>query len=412
MEWHLVRDLAIALALGLLVGLQREWADKKVAGIRTFALIALLGALCGVAARETDNVWIVAAGLAGVAAMLWIGNFVRREDAESGVTTEIAGLVVFMVGVLTMYDMLPLAVVTGGVTAVLLHWKQPLHRLADRIGADDFRAVVRLVIIGMVVLPLLPDEAYGPYGVLNPFRIWLMVVLIVGISLAAYAARRLLGAKVGVILAGVLGGLISSTATTVGYARRSRGQGESAAAAALVVMAASTIVFARVVLEVAVVAPGLLPAVAPPLLVMMAFMMAVYLIAFVRWRDRVEPSGEETPPSDLKAAVLFGLLYAAVLFGVAAAGESFGTGALYGVAALSGMTDMDAITLSTAQVMESGSLETATGWRLIMVGAISNLAFKAGVVAVLGHRELFRRIALLFGTSAAVGVVILLLWPA
>ncbi|MHC4946966.1 MAG: MgtC/SapB family protein [Planctomycetota bacterium] len=413
MELELVRDLGIVLGLGLLVGLQREWVESRVAGIRTFALIALLGGLCGLVTEWTGESWLLAAGLLAVTAMFWIGNRMKLAAgaADPGLTTEIAGLVVFAVGALVMLGLPVVAVVTAGLVAVLLHWKQPLHGLVDRLGEDDFRAIVRLVLIGMVILPVMPNRAYGPYAVINPFEIWLMVVLIVGISMAAYVAQRLLGARVGTLLAGVLGGLISSTATTVSYARRSRLRPAETAAAALVVMLASTVVFGRVLAEVAVVAPSQLETVGPPLAAMMLVMLLVGAGGFAWSRSALAPPEKEAPPSDLKAAVIFGLLYAAVLVAVAAAKEHFGDAAMYVVAALSGLTDMDAITLSTAQLMKAGSVETSTGWRLILVGGLANLVFKTGAVALLGSRGLLGRVAVLFGLSLAGGVALLLFWP-
>ena len=410
MSLDILRELAIAIGLGLLVGLQREWADKKVAGIRTFPLITLLGALCGLLMQQTGAPWAVAAGLVAMAVLFWIGAGAQAAQ-PSGVTTEVAGLVMFVVGALVVNGMAAIALVTTGVVSVLLHWKRPLHALVDRIGEDDLRAIVQLILIGMVILPILPDRAYGPYDVVNPFRIWLMVVLIVGISLAAYAAQRLLGARTGTLLAGVLGGLISSTATTVSYARLTRAGAIEPRAAAIVVMTASTVVFGRVLFEVAVVAPSLLGAVAAPLGVMMGFMVAVSAGAFLISRSDIRPPDQHEPPSDLRAAVVFGLLYAGVLLAVAAVKERFGDTALYAVAGLSGLTDMDAITLSTAQLMDRGTIEVATGWRLILVGAIANLVFKAGAVAVLGAPAMLRHIAALFGISAAGGLVLLAAWP-
>jgi uncharacterized membrane protein (DUF4010 family) len=361
--------------------------------------------------REGAGPWAIAAGLIAVAVVFWIGNGASDARGPTGVTTEIAGLVVFMVGATVMLGMGGLAVVVTGLTSVLLHWKRPLHRWVDRTGAEDFQAITRLVVIGLVILPVLPNEAYGPYDVVNPFKIWLMVVLIVGISLAAYAVQKLLGARTGTLLAGVLGGLISSTATTVSYSRLSKSGIADPTAAAIVIMAASTVVFARVMFEVAVVAPAVLGAVAPPLGAMMGFMLVVTVGAFWTSRSRIDAPEQSEAPSDLTAAVIFGLLYAGVLLLVAAVKDSFGQTALYAVAGISGLTDMDAITLSTAQLMNSGSIETPTGWRLILVGAIANLVFKAGAIAVLGAPELLKRILVLFGISAAGGVALLLLWP-
>jgi uncharacterized membrane protein (DUF4010 family) len=412
MENPLWQQVGIALGLGLLVGLQRERTQRHGAGIRTFPLITVLGTLCTHLARSLGG-WTVFGGLIVVGAMMVVVN-IRREEEEDphpGPTTEIAALVMYTVGALLALGQVAPAIAVGGGVAVLLHWKKPLHGFVERIGDAEIRAVFRLTLIALVILPILPDRSFGPYDVLNPFRIWLMVVLIVGISLASYLASRFLGARTGSVLAGVMGGLISSTATTVSYARRSRQAPDTSALAATVIMTASTIVFLRVAFEVSVVAPLMLPHVLPQLGVMAGWMALISVGAFLvlRGDNGKAPAAED--PSDLRAAVVFGLLYAAVLVAVAAAKEHFGDRGLYVVAALSGLTDMDAITLSTAQMMQAERVALDTGWRMMLVGALSNIVFKAVVIGIVGYRRLFRYIAILFVLSLIGGALLLWLWP-
>jgi uncharacterized membrane protein (DUF4010 family) len=238
-----------------------------------------------------------------------------------------------------------------------------------------------------------------------------MVVLIVGISLVSYIAWRLFGARVGTLLGGALGGLISSTAATVGYARRTRHSPGDASGAAVMILIASTVVFARVLFEVSVVARAWLVPLGAPIFAMLAVMAAIATVTWLRTRSALSVQDEAEPPSDLRAAILFGLLYAAVLVAVAFAREHAGTGGLYAVAALSGLTDIDAITLSTAQLVRAGRIEVETGWRLILVGAMANLVFKGAAVAALGHARLTRRVAALFAIALAGGALILIAWP-
>ena len=413
MDLELFKDLGIALGIGLLVGLQREWVDSRLAGIRTFPMIAILGVLCGTLA-VTFGPWIFPTGLLAVALLIVVGNAARiqRGEGDPGLTTEMAILVMYVLGVALAAGYTTAVVVTGGGVAVLLHWKRPLHDVVDRIGEADAKAIFRLSLIALVILPLLPNRTFGPYGVLNPFNIWLMVVLIVGISMGAYVAFKLFGSRSGTLVAGVMGGLISSTATTVSLSRRSRSAPPVAASAAVVIMIASTIVFVRVLLEIGLVAPSLLPAAAPPIAIMMASMIAVSAILYRSSREILSHAPEERePPSELGAAIAFGLLYAAVLLGVAVAKANFGQAGMFAVAGLSGLTDMDAITLSTAQLIRSDQLEATTGWRLILVGAMANIVFKGGVVAALGQRRLLGRIAFGFGVTLGVGVLLLLFWP-
>jgi len=403
----LVQDLLIAAALGLLIGLQREWSKSRVAGIRTFALITLFGALVGGLAE--DFTMAVSAGLLAVAALLVVANVakIRAGAPDPGMTTEFAALAMYGVGVaVTRGQVLPAFVVTGCV-AVLLQFKEPLHAFASNMQEADIRAGARLALIALVILPALPDQGYGPYGVLNPFRIWLMVVLIVGISLAAYVSYKLLGARAGSWAAGLLGGLISSTATTTTYAQRALDPARLAGSTAVIVTA-SAVVFGRVLLEIGVAGPAVFAQTAPPIAVMM-FVMLVLAYLSQRKAVSMEPEPEE-PPSTMKTAIAFGLMYAIVLFAIAASRRYFGSAGMFAVAALSGLTDVDAITLSTVNLVESGGLASELGWRLILTGILSNLVFKAGIVAVVGRAKALRAVAPYFAAALICGTLLMFFW--
>ena len=405
-------QLFVALGLGLLVGLQRERADPAIAGIRTFALITVLGTLAALLGRSFGG-WIVAVGLLVVAALVLSGNMVRmsRGDADPGQTTEFTATVMYCVGALVVLAPLAVSVVLAGAVAVLLHLKEPLHRFVGRMGERDVRAIMQFVLIALVILPILPDRPFGPYQVLNPYQAWWMVVLIVGLSLAGYVAYKLFGAKAGTVLSGVLGGLISSTATTVSYARRTKETPEASRLAALVIMIASTVVFGRVLVEIAAVAPGRLLQMGLPIAAMLGVSIAVSLVAWFLGRDQDAEPPEPGNPAELKSARVFGAIYAGVLLAVAFARDHFGTAGLYTVAVISGLTDVDAITLSTSRLAAGGGLDPDAGWRAMLLASLSNMVFKAGVVAVLGSRNLLGRIALLFGLALAGGGLILWLWP-
>lgn len=397
--------LALAVGLGLLVGLQRERARSPLAGIRTFPLVTMFGSVCALVGS-----WTVGAGLVGVAALVVAGYLAeqRREGGDRGLTTEITILLMFGVGAYLMLGRTAVAVAVGGVAALLLHWKAAMHGFARRIGEDELTAIMRFALITLVILPVLPNETYGPYDVLNPRQIWLMVVLIVGINLGGYAAYRLLGSRGGAVVAGLLGGLISSTATT---ASQARGRG-APDLAALVIHLASTVVFVRVLLEVAVAAPTHFARIAPPVAIVGAAFVAG---ALLMWRHARSSTAEAPPPgnpAELKPALLFAAAYAVVLFAAAAAEDRFGHQGLYVVAVISGLTDMDAITLSTSRLAEDGRLAGDTAWRVILVAMLSNLVFKAGIVATLGPRALLRRIVVLFGVAGfGAAALLFALWP-
>lgn len=419
MSSDLFVQLGVAAGLGMLVGMQRERTaedgQEKVAGVRTFTLITLLGAVAGQLSRaDASLAWAVPAGLLAVAAMMVQGSVIKAKGGrfDPGVTSEVAALVMYGVGAAIAMGMMAQGLVVGGAVAVLLHWKRPLHRYVRGLSDNDFKAIIQFALISLVILPVLPDRTFGPFDVLNPYKIWLMVVLIVGVSLSAYVAIKLLGPRAGVVLGGLLGGLISSTAVTVSYARQTRAGTTDAASAATVIMIASTIVYGRVLVLLGAVAAALVPHAAPPFAAMMAT-MAVLSAALYFWKGR-HAKAEATShgnPAQLKAAIVFGVLYALVLLGVAAARHYLGEQALYGVAAISGLTDMDAIALSTAEMTRDKGLAMDTAWRVILLASLSNLVFKAGTAAVLGTRQLATWIAAVFGVSLVAGAAILLLWP-
>lgn len=409
---ELLQSLATALGLGLLVGLQREWEQNPVAGIRTFALVSLFGALCGIMGIAYSG-WVIASAFIAFASIVILGNVSRLRDKQpdTGLTTEMALLVMFAVGVITVHGHRMLAVVTAGTVMVLLQSKKRLHGMVHRIGEDDLREISRLVLAGLVILPALPNREMGYLGVLNPFSIWLMVVLIVGISLAAYLAQKFLGGGKGAALAGLFGGLISSTATTASLARRSHDRGACSISLAAIALIASAIVFVRVMVEVVIAAPAHLKEMLPPLLAMMFWFGLVAAVAHRIAEKKGTHVADESPPSELKSAVLFGLLYAVVLIVVAAAREHYGHSGLYMAAALSGLTDMDAITLSTSRLVSTAHLEPAIAWRMILVGGMANVVFKMGLAAVLGARAFLKPLLLGMGASLIGGAVILALWP-
>ena len=409
--------LGVALALGLLVGLQRERASPTVAGVRTSAITALLGASTALLMAPL-GVWLVVAGFLGVLGAIVVGNIaaMREGPVDPGVTSEIALLATYIVGAMTVTGPLEVAVALGVTIAVLLQAKTALHRFASVVGEKDFRAVLQFLVVAFVVLPILPNRAYDPFEVLNPRHIWLMVVLVVGISLGGYIAWKLVGRSAGAAISGLLGGAISSTATTFSMARQARTASDLAPAAALVILLASCVTYVRVLVEVGVVGRSFLPAVSAAMLPALG---AMILASFVVWlrarRERIE-TPEPKNPTQFTSALAFGALYAVVLFAVAFAKERLGQSGVYGVAIFSGLTDMDALTLSTAELVvsprsESGepSLDAVTGSRVILVGTMANLVFKGAVVAILGGQRLTKLVALGFGAVFVVSGITLAL---
>ncbi len=408
----LFQKFGLALGLGLLVGLQRERSASSIAGFRTFPLVTALGTLAAVAVPGQG--WVLpAAGLIAVAMLCVIANAMkmRAESLDPGLTTEAALLLMYCLGVFIATGPAEVAVVIGAVVAVLLHLKPVLHGFATRLGEQDFRGIMQFVAVALVILPIVPDMQLGPYGVLNPRKIWLLVVLITGISLAGYLLYRFFSERSSTLLAGVLGGLISSTATTVSFARKTKEAEGVEPSAALVILLSGSVVFARVLVLIAITAPAFFPQMAPPLAAMLGLMML--LSGVLWWRSGKESASmpEQKNPTELKAALFFTALFAVVLVAIAFAKDRLGDSGLYVVAVLSGLTDMDAITLSLAQMAADAKVVAGMAWRLILIGALSNIVFKTGTVAALGSRRLLARVGAAFGVAVAGGVAILVFWP-
>jgi uncharacterized membrane protein (DUF4010 family) len=405
------QQLAVSFGLGLLLGLERERRGPSIAGIRTFPIISLFGTVCAQVGAVYGG-WIVAAGLLTLAGVIISANLIqaRKGTIDPGTTTEIAALLLYVVGALIVIGYLAAALVIAGALAVLLHSKRPLHNFARAMGERDMRAMMQFVLLSLVILPVLPNKDLGPYAVWNPFKLWLMVVLIVGISLGGYIAYKLFGARAGALLGGVIGGLVSSTATTVSYARRTGSDAAIASLSAFVIMTASCISIVRVLVEIGAVAPRQLGGMAWPIVAMLAVCTLIALALYFPSRRQAAKMPEQKNPAELKPAFVFGALYALVLLAVAAAKQHFGSAGLYVVGIISGLTDLDAITLSTGTLADSNKIEVRIAWRVILIAVLSNFLFKFGIVAALGSAALTKRVGLAFGGALIAGVGITLLW--
>jgi uncharacterized membrane protein (DUF4010 family) len=298
-------------------------------------------------------------------------------------------------------------------TAVLLSLKVQTHALARTLDQEDVFATLKFAVITVVVLPLLPQQGYGPapFDVLVPYNVWLMVVLISGISFLGYVLIKVVGPRRGVGLTGVLGGLASSTAVTLSVAERSRDTQGLDRPFALAVMLAWAIMFVRVIVEVAVINPPLLVTVWAPILGVLLVSLAYcgYLYG-VRTSDEQEEPQTVQNPFRLGPAITFGVLYAVILVLSNWAQSYFGDAGVYLSSVVAGLADVDAITLSMARLHESGDLGATTATRAIVIAAAANTVLKGGIVALTGTRGLRQAVVpgLLLIVAASAGVVLLL----
>jgi uncharacterized membrane protein (DUF4010 family) len=410
-------DFATAILLGALVGIEREKRKAEeekpghIAGLRTFILLALLGAAAGWLSRTLSTPWILAAALLIVGAFVVAGYFVtaRPTQAGKGLTTEVAAIIVFLLAAMVMLGYGALAIGLGVVTAAVLAYKQPLHGFVEKLGWDDVYAGVRLLIATFIALPLLPNEPIDPWGALNPYKLWLLVILISSLSLVGYVLTRLLGPARGTALTGLAGGLASSTAVTLSFAKEGRDKPQIANALACGILLAWAVMFVRMLVLVAVVNHPLLAQLLVPLGVMAV--VAAGFAAMLYVRDGSADKGPSAKgevavknPFSLTAAAKFAALFAVVLLAVKIVQQTMPPSGLYAVAALAGLTDVDAITLSMAEFAKSGDARIAE--IAIVVAALSNTFVKCGMAIVLagtafGKPLLTATAVLLAGLAAA-----------
>jgi uncharacterized membrane protein (DUF4010 family) len=385
----LALSFATAVLLGALIGIEREKRKAEenqqggIAGLRTFTLLALFGAAAGWLAAETASPWIVAGGLMIVGAFVVAGYVIaaRADPQSTGLTTEVAAVLVYLLGAMVTLGHSELAIGLGVVTAAVLAYKQPLHGLVDKIGWDDVYAGLRLLIATFIALPLLPDEPIDPWGALNPYKLWLLVILISSLSLVGYVLTRVLGQTRGTALTGLTGGLVSSTAVTLSFAKEARDNPKNVAALACGILLAWAVMFARIIVLVAVVNRALLGHVLMPFAIMTlvigGFAAWLYFRGGAKGTKADMGSVAVRNPFSLVAAAKFAALFAVVLLAVKIVQQHFPPSGLYAVAALSGLVDVDAITLSMAEFAKAGELHTAV--IAIVIAAITNTLVKCGM---------------------------------
>ena len=386
---------AAALALGLLLGLERERAqedsDRSFGGIRTFALITLTGALAGFLHSELALGGLALALFAAVALLVAVSYAVTATKGEFGMTTEITALLAFVLGVLCGFGALGIASAAAVASLLLLTFKELLHRMARRVEAADVYATLKFALISLIILPLLPNETFGPppIDVINPYKIWLMVVLIAGLNFVGYMLVKVLGSEHGIGLTGVLGGLVSSTAVTLSFSQRSRQEPAQSNAFALAIVIAWTIMFVRVVVMTGVIDRPLARSLAVALGMMT---LAGAVVSFVLFRrSRSQPTGTVKTganPFELGEAIQFGLLFGVVTVAAKAAQAYFGETGLYLAGAVAGLTDVDAIALSMANLAATEPESQAVAARTIVIAVLANTATKTGLAASLGAPEL------------------------
>jgi uncharacterized membrane protein (DUF4010 family) len=389
-----------SLAIGLLIGLERERNPSAKAGLRTFALVALAGTLGAMLSSQTGAPWVLGAGLLIFGGMMVSAHFrsqpAQGSDVDPGTTTVAAVVVCYGLGAMIWFGHVQIAVTLAILTTMLLYFKAELKGVSQTMTRRDLLSILQFAVLSFVVLPILPNESYGPYDALNPYQIWWMVVLISGLSLAGYAALRFAGQRHGALLTGIFGGVASSTATTLAFSRHGRANPGFTPLASVVILTANWVVLIRLTVVVGVVAPALF---ADMIWVLAGGMLAGLVWLVLAWRKLDESTSPDLSPvlelgnpTEIRMALSFGLLYAAVLLATAWLTDWAGQAGTYAVALVSGSTDIDAITLSSLRLLGMGTLSAHTAVTAILLGLLANMTFKTGLTLVLGGLPLAKRV--------------------
>lgn len=397
--------------IGLLLGLERERSQREderlFAGIRTFPILAISGFLAALAGPAGAPLALPAL-LLGVSALA-VASYWRTSDVHRGATTEAAAILTPLLGALVAWEEAPLAAALAVVVTLLLAVKAPLHRLAGAVSEDEILSILKFGIVAVVLVPLLPDQPVGPYGAIVPRHVGLVVLIVSGVSLGGYLLVRLLGGRVGWALAGLLGGLVSSTAVTLSLSGKVRALPHLVRPLAAGTLLASMILYARGAFLIGLFDPPLALHLAPRLALL--FLVAS-LFALAELRGGV--SGEDRGhvglgnPVELGRAVALGLLFAAILLGARAAQAELGTAGLWTAGGVGGLVDVDSVAVASARLRQQGLASMPAAGGSFLLATLANLLVKAGIVIAVGGAGLARRVLPGFLALAVATVALLL----
>jgi len=387
-----VEAFATTLGIGLLIGMERERRPDSAAGLRTFSLVAMLGCLFAMLGEKSGAPWLLAVGLVVIAASMVASNFSsQQEEQYRGFTSEAAIIITYGLGAAVWMGYATLAVMLAITTTVLLYFKAELKQFSQRTTPKDLNSILQFAVLSLVILPILPNENFGPYDAINPRQVWWMVVLISGLALAGYLALRIIGARHGAALLGIFGGLASSTATTMMFSRHAAEHGHLVRMSAIVILIANVMVMVRLGVIAGIVAPSMIGPIATVFACGIVPGVAMALYGWKILNDAGDlPMPDVKNPTELKTAVSFGLLYAVVLLAAAWLQDIAGNSGLFIVALVSGLTDADASVLSTLRMFNLERVLYADAVIAVAIALLANLAFKIGLVVSIGGKPLAR----------------------
>ncbi len=408
--FEIVRELGIALLIGLLIGLEREHSrgkgEKGFAGIRTFPLIALLGFVSAFISSFT-NIWLYIVFFGSFVSIVAISYHTTASKGRIGITTEMAAILVFIIGSLIFWKYIRIAAMVAVIMAVFLSLKVQLKTFVEKVTEEDIFATLKLAIVTIIILPLLPDTPLGPYNLINLRVMWYMVIFIAGISFIGYVMMKLIGYKRGISLTGIFGGVVSSTALTFSFAKKSKENNLLSHNFAVGIILASTMVYPKVFIEILVVNSQLINYVWLPLFLLMMAGVITSLIIMKKVNTNVVSDVQISNPFELKSALYFGILFGAILILGKLSQIYLGDKGTYFVSVIGGLPNIDAVTISMAQ-LSGKEISPLVARNAIIFALLSNLLFKFFLAASVGSKEMFKYAGIGFVVLIATSIILLL----
>lgn len=423
----LLQPFVIALVLGAVLGFERTYASRAgsdfLGGIRTYSLVSLFGALSSFLSEKFFPE-ILLISMLGVVALTVVSYYISfNKHNEGGITTEVSMIICFIIGIIVQKNLLVLALFISIITAAVLHMKEYLRRMSDRMEKDDIQATLKFAVITFIIIMFDPDYTFylkdvgflvglferfpglADVKMINPHTVWLMVVLVSGIGFSGYIAIKFLGTRKGIGLTGLLGGIVSSTATTLTFARRSRDDDAGHLSYAIAVILACSTMFPRILLEVLVINAALVQGLG---VVMGMMALAGLLFCLVIWRKSGKEKGEEIQhrnPFNILPAFKFGLIFAVIVLIARISEVIAGDGGIYIISVLTGLSDVDPITLTMSQISRDDPSKLNQATVAITLAAFSNTVMKAGLACFLGSKRFRLTVLLGFGVILFAGVL-------
>lgn len=406
--------LLVTVGMGGLIGLEREHTamnepTKSFAGIRTFIFLSLLGFMGGLTYFLLSE-WVFLAIIISVTILTGISYWVTASKGEIGATTEFSALITFVLGTLTVLGFIELSLMITVVVVVILSSKLKLRNIVGRITAEEFYDIVRFVVIALLIFPFLPNETFGPYDVLNPREIGWVIILTSGLGFVGYLLMKFMETQKGILISGIVGGMVSSTAVTWVFSKKSKENESHSNSCAIAILAASSISIARVLIWVFIFNKSLFNQLYPAFIMIFAAAIGVTLFLYFKRTDKVSIDSEvkKGKPLDLKGAFVFGIIFVAITLIVSYSNDVFGASGIFLSSAIAGLSDIDAITISVSK-LAGGSIDLDLASKSVLIATISNTLVKMGIGVWAGSPSLRKLLYIGYGAVFVAALIVFLL---